>query len=432
MRLALAGTLLLALTTHAAITPLWNGAGSVTNNNFSNTNNWAAGKVPVTNWIGSLTVDFGPLASGATNTAICDAAGNSKTWTFKADTAPMVVTLNGQQLGAATGPDVFVNSSTNLQTINGAFSLFDIGGTTTSRRFNASAGPLAITTSQINIRGDSAPTNWAIELGGAKNGTLNTAFVRATDTNKVMVVNYLKSGAGTWEVLSALPNLTLTNKASSVTVSGGTLTLDEANTYTGPTIVSNGATLNVTTLAAGAGAYSVSNTATLGVTLGNAGGSLTNASLNLGLGATDATTLNLDLAIFGNPSNAMVDITGALTVNGTCTLNLTNGALARGQFPLIKYGSQSGGGSFVLGMLPGGVTANLTNNVANNSLDLVVTAAVGVNNIIYWNGDLSGLWDITNKHGTIKSYLTENFKQWRSFVRSAKADLTWGPKLAGE
>jgi hypothetical protein len=34
--------------------------------------------------------------------------------------------------------------------------------------------------------------------------------------------------------------------------------------------------------------------------------------------------------------------------------------------------------------------------------------------------------------GTIKSYLTENFKQWRSFVRSAKADLTWGPKLAGE
>ena len=34
--------------------------------------------------------------------------------------------------------------------------------------------------------------------------------------------------------------------------------------------------------------------------------------------------------------------------------------------------------------------------------------------------------------GTIKSYLVENFKQWRSFVRSAKADLTWGPKLAGE
>jgi hypothetical protein len=34
--------------------------------------------------------------------------------------------------------------------------------------------------------------------------------------------------------------------------------------------------------------------------------------------------------------------------------------------------------------------------------------------------------------GTIKAYLMENFKQWRSFVRSAKADLTWGPKLAGE
>jgi uncharacterized protein YceK len=31
-----------------------------------------------------------------------------------------------------------------------------------------------------------------------------------------------------------------------------------------------------------------------------------------------------------------------------------------------------------------------------------------------------------------KSYLDENFKQWRFFVRSARKDLTWGPKLAGE
>lgn len=31
-----------------------------------------------------------------------------------------------------------------------------------------------------------------------------------------------------------------------------------------------------------------------------------------------------------------------------------------------------------------------------------------------------------------KDYLAENFKQWRFFVRSARKDLTWGPKLEGE
>lgn len=31
-----------------------------------------------------------------------------------------------------------------------------------------------------------------------------------------------------------------------------------------------------------------------------------------------------------------------------------------------------------------------------------------------------------------QAYLQENFKQWRFFVRSARKDLTWGPKLEGE
>ena len=31
-----------------------------------------------------------------------------------------------------------------------------------------------------------------------------------------------------------------------------------------------------------------------------------------------------------------------------------------------------------------------------------------------------------------QSYLTENFLQWRFFVRSAVKDTTWGPKLPSE
>jgi hypothetical protein len=32
----------------------------------------------------------------------------------------------------------------------------------------------------------------------------------------------------------------------------------------------------------------------------------------------------------------------------------------------------------------------------------------------------------------VRPYLTENFKQWRYFVRAAKNDPAWGPKLEGE
>ena len=30
-----------------------------------------------------------------------------------------------------------------------------------------------------------------------------------------------------------------------------------------------------------------------------------------------------------------------------------------------------------------------------------------------------------------QSYLKANFEQWRSFVRAARKDLSWGPRLSG-
>ncbi len=368
--------------------PLWNGAGSVTNNNFSNTNNWVAGNVPSGNSINNLPVGFGPLASGATNTANCDASGNSQTWTFNAGTVPMFVSLNSQQLGAATGPDVLVNNSTNLQTISGIITLFDINGTTTSRRFNAAGGPLAIALSQLKIRGDSAPTIWALEFGGAADGTFNSAF---NNVNFTGTLNFLKSGSGAWEIVSALPNVTA--NASSLSVLGGTLTLDAANTFSGATTVAGGAALNLTTFSTGAGEFTISNAATLGVTLAGSGSSLTNSALNLGTTASDATTVNVDFGNFANPSVPLLTVTGALAINGTCTVNLTNGVLVVGQFPLIKYGSLTGGGALVLGALPTGVSAFVSNNVAGSSFDLVIYSSLNAADVIFWNGNVSAVWD---------------------------------------
>src|SRR5262249_18545857 len=91
----------------------------------------------------------------------------------------------------------------------------------------------------------------------------------------------------------------------------------------------------------------------------------------------------------GNPSLAAVNVSGALAVNGTITINVADGLPQLGQFPLIKYGSRTGSGSFVLGSLPVGVIANLVNNTANNSIDLKIT---GVNQP-RWDGQAGGTWD---------------------------------------
>ena len=202
--LAWAALILLALLSRTpCAAQTWNGAGSVTNNNFSNTNNWIwstiNGTVVTNGSINGVSVNFGALATGATNTAYCNDGGNSATWTFNSGTPAMVITIqSGQQMGADGGPDVFINNSSSLQTINGYFTLFDIGGTsTTTRRFNTAAGPLTIAVNSITMRGDSSPTTWAIELGGSDYGILNCGGFSNGGNLTGKNVNYVKTGTGT-------------------------------------------------------------------------------------------------------------------------------------------------------------------------------------------------------------------------------------------
>ena len=154
--------LLTGLTFQAAAVPTWNGSGSVTNNNFSNTNNWVPGTALVGGSINGQTITFGALDSAATNTSNCDGTGNGYTFTFLAAATNMVLTMNGQSLLPGSGAgrvDVFNNSSPNLQTIYGNFSVFNNNATTTNRSFNAASGPLTITNSTLTIRGDGRTTS---------------------------------------------------------------------------------------------------------------------------------------------------------------------------------------------------------------------------------------------------------------------------------
>lgn len=170
----------------------------------------------------------------------------------------------------------------------------------------------------------------------------------------------------------------------------GVLTLSGANTYSGPTNVSGGG-LAVGTATFASGAYDLASGTSFEVAVVNAANTQVTAA-NFTLGGLN--TMGFDLGNFGNPTSAPLKVLGALTTSGDVTINLASARPQVGQFPLIAYGSQAGTGTYTLGTLPTGVTAQLVNNTAANSIDMLISALASRT----WNGLASGVpngtWDV--------------------------------------
>jgi autotransporter-associated beta strand protein len=92
--------------------------------------------------------------------------------------------------------------------------------------------------------------------------------------------------------------------------------------------------------------------------------------------------------------NGLLLVPGSLTVNGAVTVSVLSGGPALGQFPLVKCASAVSSAAFAnfsLGTLPPHTTAFLSNNTANASIDLVVTA---VKQPLLWTGASGSVWDL--------------------------------------
>ena len=167
----------------------------------------------------------------------------------------------------------------------------------------------------------------------------------------------------------------------------GTLSMTGAGSYSGPTTISEGG-LGMTTAHTGGGSMDVAAGATLGVTVaGSLNSQLTLSSLGLG----NASGLTIDLASFGNPSLAPLNVSGGITTSGASTvINFNSGAPAAGTVPLVSYGSLNAY-NFTLGTLPAGMQASLVNNTAANRIDLVISSIP----IRRWEGNLSAAWNTT-------------------------------------
>ena len=282
------------------------------------------------------------------------------------------LTLNG----GANGINV-----TGVISGSGANSDLDItGGVTTLSTLGTYNGPTWIYGGGdlVNgVSGGALPTGTSIDIGTAGSGGVSAGGASSAGTfdldgnsQSVAGLNTEGTGSYTSDIVtnngsSSPATLTVTgggtfagviqngSSATALTVSGGTLTLSGANTYTGGTTISSG-TLQITGSTASTGTVAVSSGATLsgtgstGVVTVSGGGNvnlqdsaidhLTVAGLTTG--GSPASTLLFDLQTMSGATtvDSIID-SGNLTLNSSTTINIGNltgtTSLINGTYTLI-------------------------------------------------------------------------------------------------
>ncbi|MFM1905062.1 MAG: hypothetical protein RLZZ440_2962, partial [Planctomycetota bacterium] len=308
--------------------------------------------------LGSLTVSGGSFTQATPDRQLM--VGEDGTGTL---------TLNGGEVNVAGAGGLMVGWNSS-----GFGSVYLNGGTLSARRVRGNLGvsEVAFNGGTLQAAANASPADFMTGIG--------TASIQAggatIDTNgqDVTIAQALSDGGG----------------GGLTKVGAGVLTLSGQNTYSGATTVSAGG-LAVDTATFASGAYELASGTSFEVEVVNAANSQVNtASFTLG----GLNTLGFDLGNFGNPTVAPLNVFGGLTTSGDVTINLASARPQVGQFPVIAYGSQSGTGTYTLGTLPTGVTAQIVNNTAANSIDILITALASRT----WNGLASGVptgtWDV--------------------------------------
>lgn len=338
--------------------------------------------------------------------------------------------VGGTVMLSQTAIGTFGNGSTGLgftltngtlefmtpQSFNDVFGDFKAGATQTVKLDGGALDNLSGAPGTINVSLGSYSIDGNFSyIGSSQNMSLDTAPVALTVNSTITVdANTLNIGG----VISD------NGAGLGITKAGaGTLTITNANTYTGPTVV-NAGTLIAGTTSSGNGSYTVGDGATLDVAVGSMGQSLNMSSLTVG--ATSGATLQFDVGLLGNPTTAPIHLgAGALTVNGTANpvsfLSISAITAYPAVIPLISYGSASGNlSSLTLGSFPASnppYQGYISNDTANSVIDLVLTNGLisqppGPPKPVTWLGLANGVsasnWDAQTKNwissGVVTNY----------------------------
>ena len=315
--------------------------------------------------------------------------------------------------GYSAAPSTLTLSTNNTATYAGT-----LGGTTTTQNslnFALSGSGYLTLSGSNSYTGTTAVNGGVLIAGGPSAFGVNSALTVSSGATAVLAGNSLTlgslAGSGIVANASATPvlltlgadntNTQFTGTLQDGTGGGslsllktgsGTWSLGGTHTYSGPTTVAAGA-LQLLGGASVASGITVNAGAGLGL-LNTAAPTTANLNtLTFGAAASDATVLNVSLLGGWSATTPLLVASGAVTTNGTTTINLSAvGLPAIGLYPLLDYGSLGGSGSFALGSLPSPrMAAHLVNNTATDSLELDVTAV----DASKWTGAHGSTWDVS-------------------------------------
>lgn len=267
------------------------------------------------------------------------------------------------------------------------------------------------------VNGASLFNSGSLLIGNSPTATVNTAVFGGPGAASSVIIQgvlYVGHNGGSTNRLTITTNATVncgTINAgaedavdNTIQISGGTVTGGLVRVYGTNTIVFTSGTLGFTTLRVdgnvlGTATVNVPSGSTLQgigsvanpVTVANGGilapgdspGTLT---ISNSLVLNNTSVLSYEL---GTNSDLTV-VTGSLTLDGT--INVTDaGGLSNGTYTIFTYGSLTDNGLLV-GILPGGFSATVSNDVGNSRIVLVVTGGGGGVSYTTWAGNygLSG------------------------------------------
>ncbi|HEX7652955.1 MAG TPA: autotransporter-associated beta strand repeat-containing protein, partial [Verrucomicrobiae bacterium] len=339
-------------------------------------NNWIA--IGRGNGAGTLNMNGGSITKGGGNGTHLD-IGASGTGTINQSNGVITSLVSDTWLG---------------ETGNGTWNQF--GGTNylglvSLCRSGSANGNLNLNGGVFQTTGISSGSSLAVSVINFNGGTVQAGAANAAFLTGITFAQVGPGGAifDSQSYNLTIPQALADNGGGSLTKLGsGTLTLTGANSYGGDTVINGGSVITGTgsTASQTANVTAVDN-AGFGVIVQSAGAQYTAANLNLGTAA--GASLSFDLANYGNPAQAPLNVSSTLTRNGVIAVSIADTLPQLGQFPLIKYTTLAGSGSFVVASLPVGVTAVIVTNGANNSIDLNI---IGVNQP-RWDGQAGGTWD---------------------------------------
>ena len=352
------------------------------------------------------TLNSGKLSLGGE--AFDNAAAGKATGTIS---GTAVLNVNGEfWVGQTAGSVGRMTVSSGTVSVNnwiavgraGADGTLTISGTGLVQKDSAGSfeiGNNAGSTGLVNLDGGTLRVDEIVTGGGNStfnfNGGRLKAVTNAGNFMQGLTNAFIKAGGAVVDTdgFNVAINQLLQDDANSTggvitKIGAGILTLGGANTYTGAEAVMAG-TLMVTTDVANSTNVTVANGAGYGVVQ-----AIPNAQVarnNVTFGTTGTSTVTLDLGNFGgNTTAAPLKVNGTLRLNGAVSVNIIDLLPEVGTFPLIAYtGAKAGTGNFVLGTLPNGVVATLTDS--GGVVSLVVTSVA----LPYWNATASNIWDTT-------------------------------------